>query len=292
MDTTKIRTGIFVAAIFLCVLAAPVKADWDEGDSYKMHFPQLPDPNGFDIANYYYFFELPPPEPLPIADDWLCTGTSPVTDIHIWGSWVNDSKGEIVSFNVSIWSNNNSGNFSHPGELLWQHTFSEDEFTERYWGNGTQGSLLYSHSSPYSYGFGEILPNHTETWQYNLHIKDPTLSFVQENGTTYWLAISPEVNSSEYLFGWRTSGNTWADSYVAQTFVGEVWDLYREGTWWGVWFEMNRSGRIADEQVDLAFVIDGPPLAPEVPALTPAGLIALVSLLSAIAAVAIVRKRH
>jgi hypothetical protein len=109
MDNRKEAIGIFVAAIFLVVLVAPVNADWDEGDSYKMHFPQLPDPNGFDIANYYYFF--PFGEPLPIADDWLCTETSPVTDIHIWGSWTDDNKGEIVSFNVSIWSSNNSGNF-------------------------------------------------------------------------------------------------------------------------------------------------------------------------------------
>jgi hypothetical protein len=289
VDTTKIRTGLCVAAIFFCVAVAPANADWDEGDSYKMHYPQLPDPNGFDISNYYNFFPLS--EPLPIADDWLCTGTSPVTDIHIWGSWTEDNKGEIVSFNVSIWSNNNSGNFSHPGELLWQHTFSEDEFTERYWGNGTQGSL-FSASGPSGNGYGVYPQNHNDTWQYNLHINDPTMSFVQENGTTYWLAISPEVNSSEYLFGWKTSEDAWADSYVAQTFAGESEDLHREGIWWGVWFEMNQSGAIADEQVDLAFVIDGPPLAPEVPALTPIGLIALVILLSAIAAVTIIRKRR
>jgi hypothetical protein len=289
MDNRKEAIGIFVAAIFLVVLVAPVNADWDEGDSYKMHFPQLPDPNGFDIANYHYFF--PFGEPLPIADDWLCTETSPVTDIHIWGSWTDDNKGEIVSFNVSIWSSNNSGNFSHPGELLWQHTFSEDEFTERYWGNGTQGSLYSASNGGCIWG---VYPqNHNDTWQYNLHINDPTMSFVQEKGTTYWLAISPEVNSSEYLFGWKTSEDAWTDSYVAQTFAGESEDVHREGIWWGVWFEMNRSGYIADEQVDLAFVIDGPPSAPEVPLLTPAGLLALVGLLAGIAGIHIaMRKRR
>ena len=139
MGIEKKRIGLIIAAILLLMVTAPVKADWDLGDSYKMHFPQLPDPNGTDVAIY----NDTTGEQQPIADDWLCTETDSVTDIHIWGSWKNDSKGEIESFNVSIWSDfpDNDGpgyNYSHPNESLWQHTFSEDEFTERYWGNGSQ----------------------------------------------------------------------------------------------------------------------------------------------------------
>jgi hypothetical protein len=273
MDTTKIRTVFFVVAIFLCLVAAPVKADWDESDSYKMHYPQLPDPDGYDVTNY----NGTSGEPLPLADDWLCTETGRVTDIHIWGSWQNDSKGEIESFNVSIWSDDPGTNFSHPDELLWQHTFFKSEFNERYWGNGSQGWMSFS-----SYPDRSIVTvdhNHNDTWQYNLHI-DPAMAFKQEEGTTYWLALSRQVNSSEYEFGWKTSLNEWRDRYVAYT-PYEYPSPAREGMWLA--FLGNES---------LSFVIDGSSQAPKVPALTPIGLIALVSLLSAIAAVAIVRKRR
>ncbi len=277
MNTTKIWIGLFVAAIFLCVLAAPVKADWDEGGSYKMHFPQLPDPNGWDVANY----NTTSGEPLLLADDWLCTETGLVTDIHIWGSWLRDLKGEIESFNVSIWSNDLGTNFSHPDVPLWQHTFSKSEFTERYWGNGSQGwDEFYSDST------GRItmgwVNDHNDMWQYNLHI-NPTLAFKQEEGTTYWLALSPQVNNSDYKFGWKTSEAKWQDDFVVETLNP---DPEKEGKW--------LPSHVATEPIELslAFVIAGPPLAPEVPILTPIGLITLVSLLSAIAAVAIVRKRR
>ena len=273
MDTSKIRAVFLCTAIFLCLVAAPVKADWDESDSYKMHFPQLPDPDGFDVANYNGITG----ETMHLADDWLCTETGRVTDIHFWGSWIDDRKGEIVSFNVSIWSDDPGTNFSHPDELLWQHTFSNSEFNERYWGNGTQGFIIFS-SYPNN-TWVSVNHNHNDTWQYNLHI-DPADSFVQVEGNTYWLVIAP-FYSPAYGFGWKTSLNEWRDAYVAYMSYEGPDGPAREGMW--VKFLGNES---------LAFVIDGPPLAPEVPLLTTTGLIALVSLLSAIAAVIIVRKRQ
>lgn len=214
----------FVAAIFLCLVAAPVKADWDESDSYKMHYPQLPDPDGYDVANY----NATSGEPMPLADDWLCTETGRVTDIHIWGSWKNDSKGEIEFFNVSIWSDDPGTNFSHPDELLWQHTFSKSEFNERYWGNGSQGWMSFS-SYP-AVSFVRVDPdNHNDTWQYNLHI-DPTNAFVQVEGITYWLVISP-FYSPEYAFGWKTSLNEWRDGYVAYMSYEGPNSPAREGMW-------------------------------------------------------------
>jgi hypothetical protein len=45
-----------------------VFGDWDPGDDFKMHFPQLPDPLGWDIVFY-------PNSSWELADDWLCTET-------------------------------------------------------------------------------------------------------------------------------------------------------------------------------------------------------------------------
>ncbi len=283
MDTTKIRIGIFMVAIF-CVVATPVNADWNLTDTYKMHSPQLPDPNGWDVANY----NMTTGEPLLLADDWLCTETGYVTDIHIWGSWKNDSKGEIVSFIVSIWSNDPGTNFSHPGGKYWEHTFSGSEITEVYEGSGNQG-WWEIRSDPQVLIINTQTNNHNDTWQYNLHIDNLSEAWVQTAGTTYWLAIVPFVNNSRYQFGWKTSYVEWQDKFVAQA-------LRDSPDSEGMWLNMYERPRGANES--LAFVINGPPLpeppapAPEVPAFTPAGIIALVSLLSAIAAVAIVRKRR
>jgi hypothetical protein len=276
MDTTKIRTVFFVAVIFLCV-AAPVKADWDPGDDYKMHYPQLPDPDGWDVSNYNSS-----KEPLLLADDWLCTETGLVTDIHIWGSWLADINGLIDSFNVSIWSNDPGTNFSHPGVLLWQHTFNRSEFTERSWGNGSQGWWFFYSNSTYQTD-GWVPNDHNYTWQYNLHI-DPAIAFKQQEGSTYWLALST-LHSSEYYFGWKTSWNSSQDNFVVETLYSE--DPQREGIWRS---EFERPTTGANES--LAFVIDGPSQAPEVPLLTPIGLVALVGLLCVIAAVTLVRKRR
>ncbi len=53
---------LLLTSLCLLVAAGTVLAHWDPGDTYKMHYPQLPDPNGFDVS---LAFDL--------ADDWLCT---------------------------------------------------------------------------------------------------------------------------------------------------------------------------------------------------------------------------
>ena len=42
------RKSIAVLAVMAMVAPAAV-ADWDPGDGHKMHYPQLPDPNGWDV---------------------------------------------------------------------------------------------------------------------------------------------------------------------------------------------------------------------------------------------------
>jgi hypothetical protein len=63
--------------------------EWDA----KMHYPQLPDEYGWDVNATY---------PLVLADDWQCTETGYIKDIHFWGSYLNDLPGEILGFILSI----------------------------------------------------------------------------------------------------------------------------------------------------------------------------------------------
>jgi len=81
-------TMIPLVAGIACILATPVLADWQPGDGHKMHFPQLPDEDGWDVNAS---------SGLCLADDWQCSQTGPVEDIHFWGSWMHGDVGQIES---------------------------------------------------------------------------------------------------------------------------------------------------------------------------------------------------
>lgn len=76
---------LFVLGCVLA-LAGPALADWDKFDGHKMHFPQYPDEDGWDVKA---------DDGICLADDWMCTGTGPVSDIHFWGSWKDGIEGTI-----------------------------------------------------------------------------------------------------------------------------------------------------------------------------------------------------
>ena len=66
---------ISVAVTFALALAAgPAAAYWDVSMPHKMHFPQLPDPFGWDVHFEDYY----------VADDFECSESGPLRDIHFW----------------------------------------------------------------------------------------------------------------------------------------------------------------------------------------------------------------
>jgi len=80
----------FVIEVYLCE-----SSGWQPGDDHKMHFPQLPDEDGWDVNATY---------PIILADDWECSESGYVKDVHFWGSWLHDYTGIIDSFVLSIHS--------------------------------------------------------------------------------------------------------------------------------------------------------------------------------------------
>jgi hypothetical protein len=264
MDTTSIRTVIFVAAIFFCVVAVPVEAHWDEGDTYKMHYPQLPNATGWDVFNSRSYM---------LADDWRCTETGPVTDIHIWGSWRDDGNAtDVQVFHLEIRYDNTSNFHNKPGDILWERNFDTSDYTFHWNVTGLQG--FYSPQ----WGFTNYLPNnHYQTYQYNFYI-DPSEAFIQQEGNIYWLVVSSNITETlPVSFGLKTTMSPHFGDNAA------FWNASI-----GEWSEL--IDPITNEPLDLAFVITGEPQ--PVSALKPIGLLALVGLLSAIAALAIVRKRR
>lgn len=68
--------------------------------------------------------------PQVVADDWVCSTETPVTDVHWWGSFLGwretypPSFALPDSFQLAIWTDVPAGvdqPFSHPGAVLWEH---------------------------------------------------------------------------------------------------------------------------------------------------------------------------
>src|SRR5438477_13166138 len=86
---TKILAASAVTASLLIAFAPPpARADWPSTNVTK--WVQFPDrtKTGYDVLAAQ---SAAGTQPLVIADDFLCRQTGPITDIHIWVSWLGDN---------------------------------------------------------------------------------------------------------------------------------------------------------------------------------------------------------
>jgi hypothetical protein len=161
-----------------------------------------------------------------IADDFPCTTTGLITDVHFWGSWKNDEKGQINGLVISFYSDDPCGpggsdpgnQYSKPDQRLWTHTFLPTEFTE----------TLYKDLTPlYEWWWDPYFNNLTQygdhqVWKYDVNIA-PIEAFMQEGSPTnpkvYWLAIEAwtTYQGTNNQFGWKTSNTHWNDDAVFAT---------------------------------------------------------------------------
>jgi len=234
MQTSRLRwlraaASISASVAVALIWVASARADWNVGDPYKMHYPQLPDPFGWDV-NFM--------SPQILADDWLCTESGPVSDVHLWFSSFGDASFVISNVHVSIDADVPAGTlpYSHPGNVLWQRNFTPAQFAIRNWGSGDQGW--------YDPFYNEIIPaNHTNIWQLNItNIQNP---YYQQIGTVYWLDVS--VLTSVGQLGWKTS--------ISPHFGDDaVWMNPNAGSGWNPMIVPGTS-----QSMDLAFVITPEP---------------------------------
>jgi len=225
-----------IAAGCVLALSTPILADWYPGDGHKMHFPQLPDPFGWDVNGV---------TPMILADDWQCSETGPVTDIHVWGSWLQDTPGVINEVRVSIHENipedpTNPDSYSQPGALLWAQSFGASQLAIiDPWGSGDQGW--------YDPATGVVNPDdHHNFHQINIdNITDP---FIQDVGEIYWLSVSLTVEDDPTgpQWGWKTSQDHFMDN--------AVWSQPGSG-----WQELYDPIITPPQQLDFAFVISPEP---------------------------------
>lgn len=271
MNTTRMTTVIAI----LTIAAGTTMADWNEGDPFKMHNPQLPDlENGMDVLDSLTV-DGTTFEPLLkfLADDWRCTSTGPVTDIHVWGSWLEDNVPTAGpnhgTFVLGIYDDVPAYPppvpFSRPGNLLWHGQFHPGQYVARQY--ATADELFYDPNEMSTLG------QDTTVWQYNFSL-DPEATFVQQKDDIYWLAIANvdtdddgDVDADDLAravegidrYGWKTSADHFSDSAVFAdltgiTDTGLVDDIHPPLT--GLWQEIPSP---IGETVDLAFVITGVP---------------------------------
>ena len=224
----------FVALLCVVALAGPVMADWGEDpDDHKMHFPQLPDEAGWDVMATY---------PIMLADDWECSQTGYVDDIHFWGSWLGGIEGTITAFEIQIFENIPATETlpSMPGARLW---VAEVPF------GAVQAVPIDPPSMEgwYNPSNGEVLPaDHQAYFQYNIaNIADP---FLQHKDQIYWLAITAWVDGTE-LWGWKSSLNHWEDD--------AFWGIQDAPFGIPVWQAELYEPPDFVQSLDLAFVITG-----------------------------------
>jgi hypothetical protein len=172
---------------------------------HKMHFPQLPDLEGWDVLATL---------PKTLADDWQCSATGPVTDIHFWGSWkdldgipeTDDYYTPMPMFMLSIHENipaDADTPWSRPGRQVW----------------GWEGEIPGTPSEPptmehwYDPNTGQYLCNdHVPYWQYDF--VDIPAPFIQKKDSIYWLNVSAVGIPSPYQWGWKTSRDHFMDDAV------------------------------------------------------------------------------
>jgi hypothetical protein len=173
---------------------------WNPEDPHKMHFPQLPDEAGWDVNGTW---------PTLLADDWMCSDSGWVKDIHFWGSWMHGFTGQIDFFHFRIFSDipaqQSPTGYSIPGDILWEYQ--------------TQNFGIVPINPPVPEGWydpvtGQFFPDdHIQFFQYNVYL-DSLDWFRQDEGTIYWLSITANVLTPETQWGWKSSIEHWNDDAV------------------------------------------------------------------------------
>jgi hypothetical protein len=207
---------------------SPAWSDWNPGDPYKWLQPPDLTPNGVDVHRGLGFL---------LADDFQCTGSGPITDIHLWGSYLNDQGPQELTFVLGIWTNIPATPTapSTPGSLIKAWTFYPGQYQSRIYSTVTSEYFW----NPFTGAVG----TDTQVWQFNFFI-DPEYAFVQTLGQIYWLSVGASVGPDESYFGWKTTD--------PQNHFGDdaVWG-------YGVWEPLTYfpGHPYAGESMDLAFVI-------------------------------------
>lgn len=262
MKNTKL---LLCCAFSALVLGGAAHADWNPGDGHKMHYPQLPDltPTGLDVNASMKGLNTVEDFRKTLADDFRCSESGPIQDIHIWGSWLNDQVYNLTRFKLTIYSDipavpGNPNSYSRPGAPLWERTFNPDEYVKRIYSSGPERF--------YDPKLNQMLGTDNNVWQYNFaNFSNP---FIQQEGTIYWLGVQA-LTSMDTAFGWKTTNPAQTPHFMDDAVFGEN-DIFAgplnnqfpnpDGPGLIPWKDMHYpDGPFQGQSIDLAFVITPEP---------------------------------
>ena len=214
----------------------------DTGGVKYLQSPNLT--NGFAM-NATSYPQYIPTVGLVLADDFPCTNSGPITDIHLWGSWLKDQVDFNATYTLAIWSDvpsNGACSFSQPGQLLWTQTYSNGQYTLCLYTNQPEG-MYDSYSATYK------LPDWEGIFSNLLYLSfdaSPTNIFYQTGTptapTNYWLSVTVHSYASNpSYFGWQSSVTAYNDAAVAD--------------WQGSWSPMMNMPGAPGVPINLAFKI-------------------------------------
>jgi hypothetical protein len=253
-----------LALLALALSATPALGDWPNDHPTKYYQPPDFTPAGYNILAATPPAGAGPNQPLVLADDFPCTQTGPITDIHIWASWLGDSAAlniTPVPITLAIWSDVPASPTasSHPGVKLWTQTFLPGGALPGHYKVVPKGFAPSPFWDPDPPPAGLIMGNDSILWQYNFYT-DPQNVFVQQGTATtptnYWLSVSAGTNV--VAFGWRASAVHYNDNAV-------FGHLDPSGTIaLGDWVPMF-DPKIPTRSLDLAFALTTTPQTPPPP---------------------------
>jgi hypothetical protein len=159
------------------------------------------------------------------ADNWRCSATGLVTDIHWWGSYLFNNRGTdpIAGFEISIHAN---GPDNLPSQLLYREVFDFSNVNEQAFGAPVNGEQVY---------------------EYKVYLSN---DFTQYHNDIYWLdivALTPDQKRWP-MWGWHTAVNEQIEAALsgsAQT--TKDWENH-DPTWGG-----NADNPWQHAQYDMAF---------------------------------------
>ena len=154
-----------------------------------------------------------------LGDDFRCCFTGPITDIHIWGSWLNNQIGTLTNVQISFWSDVPAApnSYSRPGVQLWSTNFVPGQFNFQFYTN--------SNESFFDPNLNMIIGPDSFVFRYNFCV-DPANAFIQTNGVTYWMVVQA-AQSPVGRFGWKSSGVHCHDDAVWADTPSLIWQELR-----------------------------------------------------------------
>ncbi|WP_372846914.1 GEVED domain-containing protein [Pontiella sp.] len=227
--------------------------------THKMHWPQLPDPNGWDVRAC--LGEQDGKQKV-LADDFRCTSSGPITKITFWGSYRWDEYNwdayfqGITNIHLSVHKDipdpdGQGPEYSKPVvPAEWKKNLDPYALPAGWMVDIIPEAL--SSQGWYDPNTGEYEENnHSQYFRYEITIP-PDEAFIQTAGDIYWLDVSVQMEDPFFMWGWKTSTNHWNDD--------AVWaDLPLNDP--AQWNEL--IDPIEEFSLDLAFVIDGDEEVPE-----------------------------